>query len=205
MNDILKELRSMGLLEESHGAEIVNLESHGHGKALITKSDGSMLYLSRDIAAAIDRYNKYHFDQMYYIVANQQDLHFKQLFTILSLMGLPWAKQCTHISFGMIKSKDGNMSSRKGTVVFLEDILNNVKEEMHDVMRANENKYAQVENPDQTADIVGQSAVMIQDMSARRGKDYEFNMDRMLAFEGDTGPYLQVSVKVLCRKDLANI
>ncbi|TPX47354.1 arginine---tRNA ligase [Synchytrium endobioticum] len=198
MNDVLNELRSMGLLEVSEGAELVDLESHGCGKALITKSDGSMLYLSRDIAAAIDRYNHYHFDQMYYVVANQQDLHFRQLFTVLSMMGKPWAKQCVHISFGMIKSNDGNMSSRNGTVVFLEDILNNVKEEMHDVMRANEVKYQQVENPEQTADIVGQSAVMIQDMSARRGKDYEFNMDRMLAFEGDTGPYLQYAHARLC-------
>ncbi|TPX38182.1 arginine---tRNA ligase [Synchytrium microbalum] len=198
MNDVLKDLRAMGLLEVSQGAELVNLESYGHAKALITKSDGSMLYLSRDIAAAIDRYNYYHFDHMYYVVASQQDLHFKQLFTILSLMGKSWSKQCTHISFGMIKSKDGNMSTRKGTVVFLEDILNSVKDEMHDLMKANEVKYAQVENPERTADIVGQSAVMIQDMSARRNKDYEFNMDRMLAFEGDTGPYLQYAHSRLC-------
>ncbi|KAI8810101.1 hypothetical protein BJ742DRAFT_770531 [Cladochytrium replicatum] len=188
---VIKELRDLGLLVPDKGAEIVDLNEHNLGVALVAKSDGAMLYLSRDIAAAIDRQEQYQFDKSFYVVGTAQALHFQQLFKILELMGKPWAANCQHIQFGMIKSKDGEMSTRKGRVVFLEDILNQTQEMMHEVMQENAAKYAQIQDPLKVADLVGISSVFISDMSARRAKDYEFDWDRMLSFEGDTGPYLQ--------------
>jgi len=187
MQSVIDELHDLGLLTPSNGAQVVDLNSRGDGVAVIAKSDGSMLYLSRDIAAAMERYEQYKFDKMYYVVASQQVHHFRQLFGILELMGKTWEKRCEHISFGMIKG----MSTRKGNVVFLEEILNATKEEMHTQMRKTEHKYSQIAEPEVVADTVGLSSIMIQDMSAKRGKDYEFDWSRMLSFEGDTGPYLQ--------------
>ncbi|KAJ3328294.1 hypothetical protein HDU76_010209 [Blyttiomyces sp. JEL0837] len=174
MKGVVDKLKEMGLLVPSEGAQVVDLNAFKLGSAIIEKKDGGMLYISRDVAAAIDRYNKYQFDHMFYVVGKQQEHHFKQLFKILELLGMPWADKCQHIDFGMIKSKDGNMSTRKGTVVFLEDVLQNVQESMLEVMKKNE------------------------DMSSRRVKDYELDWDRMLAFEGDTGPYLQYAHARLC-------
>lgn len=187
MKDVLEELKALKLLKPDQGALMVDLNEYKLGAAIIGKTDGSMLYLSRDIAANIHRKSTYNFDEMFYVVGTQQEHHFKQLFTILELMGKD-ARSCHHINFGMIKSKDGNMSTRKGSVVFLEDILNQVQEEMHSVMKKNEAKYAQIEDPNYVADVVGMSSIIIQDMTARRHKDYEFDWNRMLSFEGDTGP-----------------
>ncbi|KAJ3235167.1 hypothetical protein HDU81_000761 [Chytriomyces hyalinus] len=191
-------MRELGLLKEDQGAQVIDLNEHKLGVAIIEKRDGGLMYLSRDVAAAIARQKEFKFDNMIYVVGSQQDFHFKQLFKILEMMGVPWAEKCQHVNFGMIKSKDGNMSTRKGTVVFLEDILDNVQESMLDVMKRNEAKFAQIQNPTHVADVIGITAVMVQDMSARRNKDYEFNWDRMLAFEGDTGPYLQYAHTRLC-------
>ena len=189
MKSVLDELKELQLLKPDQGALMVDLNEYKLGAAIIGKTDGSMLYLSRDIAANIHRKIKYNFDEMFYVVGSQQEHHFKQLFKILELMGKEWSSKCHHINFGMIKSKDGNMSTRKGTVVFLEDILNQVQEEMHSVMKKNETKYSQIENPNYVADVIGMSSIIIQDMTARRHKDYEFDWNRMLSFEGDTGPY----------------
>ncbi|KAI9356542.1 hypothetical protein DFJ73DRAFT_229150 [Zopfochytrium polystomum] len=192
MRGVVDKLEEMGLLSDMEGSRAVDLKEYKLGMAVIEKRGaGGMLYISRDVAAAIHRQKEYKFDNMYYVVGSQQEHHFKQLFKVLELMGMPWAERCEHISFGMIKTKDGNMSSRKGTVVFLEDILNQVQESMLEVMKKNEVKFRQIQEPNQVADLVGLTAVMIQDMSSRRVKDYELDWDRMLAFEGDTGPYLQ--------------
>ncbi|KAI8904377.1 hypothetical protein EDD86DRAFT_213251 [Gorgonomyces haynaldii] len=194
MQDVMDELHDKNLLVTLDGAQVVDLKPWDIGTAVIGKSDGSLLYLSRDIAAAQDRKKNYGFDEMYYVVASQQDHHFKQLFKILELLGKTWYQTCFHINFGMIEG----MSTRKGNVVFLEDILDQTKEEMHNVMKKNEQKYAQIEDPEYVSDIVGMSSIMIQDMSARRIKDYTFDMQRMLSFEGDTGPYLQYAHARLC-------
>lgn len=198
MKGVLDDLQEKKLLTPLDGALAVDLKEHGLGTAVIGKTDGTMLYLSRDIAAASHRFEEYDFDEMYYMVGAQQHHHFEQLFKILELQGKPWAGNCHHVPFGLIKSKDGNMSTRKGTVVFLQDILDHVKEEMHLVMRKNENKYAQILDPERVADVVGISSIMIQDMAARRIKDYAFDWARMLSFEGDTGPYLQYAHARLC-------
>lgn len=183
----MQKLADDGLLEDSEGAKVINLEKFKLGKTVVQKRDGTTLYLTRDIGAAWERYERFKFDKMIYVVASQQDLHLKQLFKTLDLMNFEWAKKCEHINFGMVQG----MSTRKGTVVFLEDILNDAQDIMHDVMRKNEVKYKEVEEPEQVADEIGLSAVKIQDNSARRVKNYEFDRARMFSFEGDTGPYIQ--------------
>ena len=127
---------------------------------------------------------------MIYVVMTEQDSHFQRLFKILELMGGEYAeasKRMRHVNFGKVQG----MSTRKGQVRFLDDILEECGAAMHDVMRGNETKYAEVENPEKIADTLGISSVMVQDMSGKRIHGYPFNMQRMTSFEGDTGPYLQ--------------
>jgi arginyl-tRNA synthetase len=139
------------------------------GKILLTKKDGSTLYITRDIAAAVSRYSEHHFDKMIYVVAVQQNLHFSQLFKILEMAGHEWAERCQHVSFGMVQG----MSTRKGNVIFLSDILDDAKEVMLEQMKNSErSKMSEISDPETTADIVGMSAVFIQDMSGRREKGY---------------------------------
>ncbi|EFA78048.1 arginyl-tRNA synthetase [Heterostelium album PN500] len=191
-----EKLDKLGLVEDSKGAKIIDLSTAKPdlGKVLVKKTDGSSLYITRDIAAASIRKEQYNFEKMIYVVASQQELHFRQLFKILERMQYPWSKELTHIGYGLVKG----MSTRKGTVVFLEEILNESKSIMLETMKKNEQKFAEIENPDEVADIVAVSAVIIQDFSAKRNKDYDFNWERMLSFEGDTGPYLQYAHARLC-------
>lgn len=163
-------MEAKGISIDSEGAKIVDFPSHGYkklGKAIIQKKDGTTLYLTRDIGAAIERYEKYNFDKMIYVVSSQQDLHLQQLFAILKLMGQEFVSKCEHINFGLV----AGMKTRSGEVVFLDSILDEVGEAMHEVMKKNEDKYKQVENPEEVADTVGKSAIMIQDMT---GKRYDF-------------------------------
>ncbi|KAL8692898.1 MAG: hypothetical protein Q9218_002156 [Villophora microphyllina] len=192
MDRAAKQLEESGVSENSAGAVIVDLtkdpKTKKLGKALVRKRDGSTLYLTRDIGEAVKREELYHPDKIVYVVASQQDLHLAQLFKILELMGhRELAAKCQHINFGMVQG----MSSRKGTVKFLDDILREVGEKMHEVMQKNQAKYELVENPKQTADTLGITAVMVQDMTGKRINGYEFSLERMTSFEGDTGPYLQ--------------
>lgn len=190
MEEAARIMEEKGVSENSEGAVIVDLTKYSKklGKAIIKKKDGTSLYLTRDIGAAMERMDKYHFDKMIYVVASQQDLHLAQLFKIEEAMGRKdIADKCQHINFGMVLG----MSTRKGTAKFLDDILRDVGDKMHEVMRSNEDKYKQVEDPEKTADTLGISAVMVQDMKGKRINNYHFDMDRMTSFEGDTGPYLQ--------------
>lgn len=189
MQNVIKLFNDKGLVHEDRGAKLIDLTKFNKklGKCLVQKSDGTSLYLTRDVGEAMKRYDNYHFDKMVYVIASQQDLHVAQFFEILKQMGLPWAKNLEHINFGMVQG----MSTRKGTVVFLDNILEETKDKMHEVMKRNETKYAQIEEPEKIADLIGISAVMIQDMQSKRINNYEFKWDRMLSFEGDTGPYLQ--------------
>ena len=171
MNRIVDELKESGLSEDSNGAVIVDLTKNKDpkikklGKALVKKTDGSTLYLTRDLAEAVKREEIYHPDKMLYVVASQQDQYLAQLFKILELMGhADIVKKCQHINFGMVLG----MSTRKGTVKFLDDILRDVGEKMHEVMQKNQSKYEQIEDPEQTADTLGITAVMVQDMTGKR-------------------------------------
>ncbi|KAI1844508.1 hypothetical protein JX265_009997 [Neoarthrinium moseri] len=202
MQAAAKKMADMGLTEEDNGALLLDFAKHvpgkagkSLGKAILRKKDGTALYLTRDISEMLNRYKKYDFDQMIYVVASQQDLHLKQFFKIVELMGYKdIAAKVQHINFGMVLG----MSTRKGTVKFLNDILRDVGDHMHDVMRKNEDKYKQVADPVATADTLGISSVMVQDMTGKRINNYEFNMDAMTSFEGDTGPYLQYAHARLC-------
>ena len=168
MTGAYKLMEKAGVSEESEGAVIVDFTKHGAkklGKAIIVRKDGTPLYLTRDIGAITERDEEYHFDKMIYVVASQQDLHLAQLFKVTELMGhKDLASRCQHINFGMVRG----MSTRKGTVKFLDDILRDVGEKMHEVMKKNEVKYAQVEDPEKTADILGITSVMVQDMTGKR-------------------------------------
>ncbi|TVY44017.1 Arginine--tRNA ligase, cytoplasmic [Lachnellula occidentalis] len=202
MDETAIKLSEMKISEESEGAVIIDFTKHIPGKPgkslerpIIRKKDGTALYLTRDISEMLQREEKYKFDQLIYVVASQQDLHLKQLFKIIELMGYKdLAKKVQHVNFGLVQG----MSTRRGTVVFLDDILRDVGEKMHEVMQKNQAKYEQVQNPLATADILGISSVMVQDMSGKRINNYEFNMDAMTSFEGDTGPYLQYAHARLC-------
>ncbi|BGO89285.1 arginyl-tRNA synthetase [Rhodotorula toruloides] len=185
--DALEALQKSGIVEESQGALIVDLRKYKLEKTVVRKKDGTSVYITRDIGGAVERYEKYKFDKMVYVVASQQDLHLAQFFKVLDLMGYDWAKTLQHVNFGMVLG----MSTRKGTAVFLEQILDESKRVMHDVMRKNEDKYAAIEDPEYTSDKLGITAVKVQDMSGKRINNYEFKWERMTSFEGDTGPYLQ--------------
>ena len=188
MPRFVKELEEKGLLEESQGAHVVNLEKYGLGVALITKSDGSTLYITRDIAAAVYRKETYDFYKNIYVVASQQNLHFQQWIQILELMGYEWARDCVHVPFGLVSLEDGTMSTRHGRVVFLEDVLNRAVEKTREII---EEKGVATENIDETAKQVGIGAVIFNELSNNRIKDYVFSWDKVLDFNGETGPYVQ--------------
>jgi arginyl-tRNA synthetase len=172
MEKIGQEMQDKGISKEDKGAMIVDFQALVPGKEgkrlekpIVKKRDGTALYLTRDISELLGRHEKYKFDHMIYVVASAQDLHLKQLFKIIELLGHnEIAAKCQHINFGLVLG----MSTRKGTVKFLDDILRDVADKMHETMRKNENKYNQVENPDATADTLGISSVMVQDMTGKR-------------------------------------
>ena len=183
-----KELLDKGLLQESNGAQVVDLEEYKLGTALIKKSDGSSLYITRDIAAAVYRKENYDFYKNIYVVATQQNLHFQQLFKIIELMGYDWANQCVHVPFGMVRLEEGTMSTRHGRVVFLEDVLNGAIEKTREII---EEKNPNIENLEEITSQVGIGAVVFNELSNNRIKDYTFKWDQILNFDGETGPYVQ--------------
>ncbi len=195
MPAIEKELEEKGLLKESEGAMIVDLEPYGMTPALIKKSDGSSLYITRDLAAANYRKEHYNFYKNLYIVASQQNLHFQQWIKILELMGREWAHDCVHIPFGLVSLAQGTMSTRRGRVVFLEDVLNRAVEQTKEIILE---KNANAENVDEIAKAVGIGAVIFQELSNSKIKDYVFSWDKVLNFEGETGPYVQYAHARAC-------
>ena len=192
MPRFIDELKEKGLLVESQGAQIVDLEPYDMGAAMITKSDGSSLYVTRDIAAAVYRKEHYDFYKCIYVVASQQNLHFKQWKKVLELMGYEWEKDCIHVPFGLVSLSDGDdikmMSTREGRVVFLEDVLNTAVQKTADIMRDKETQGVDVE---EVSKEVGIGAVIFQELSNNRIKDYVFSWDKVLNFDGETGPYVQ--------------
>ncbi len=182
------QLEEKGLLKESQNSIIVDLDQFGLAPALVKKSDGSTLYITRDIAAALYRKDTYDFYKCLYVVASQQDLHFKQLFKVMELMGNQWAQNCIHVQFGMVSLAEGTLSTRKGRVVFLEDVLNKAVEKTREVVVE---KGVVSENIDRVAEEVGIGAVVFNELAHNRIKDYTFDWDKVLNFEGETGPYVQ--------------
>ncbi|HHW95123.1 MAG TPA: arginine--tRNA ligase [Mogibacterium sp.] len=186
---VVEELKNKNLLEESQGAQIVDLEEYDLGAAMIMKSDGSSLYVTRDIATAIYRKNTYNFAKNLYVVASQQNLHFKQWKKVLNLMGYDWEKDCIHVPFGLVSLEDGEiLSTRKGKVIFLEDLLKNAVAKTKDIMLE---KNPDIPEIDTISREVGIGAVIFQELSNNRIKDYVFTWDKVLNFDGETGPYVQ--------------
>ena len=195
MKRALQLIKDKGLITiGDNGEQLIDLTQWNLGKVLLTKKDGGTLYITRDIGAAISRYEQYKFDKMIYVVASAQDLHFKQLFKILELIGCEWTHTCQHVNFGLVNG----MSTRNGTVVFLEDILNQAQHIMLHKMNTDSNKLDHIVHPEIVADHIGLSSIIIGDLSAKRIKNYEFSWDRVTSFEGYTGPYLQYNHARLC-------
>ncbi len=188
MQPVIDELKAKGLLIEDKGAQIVDLQEWGMPPALILRSDGATLYITRDLAAAKYRKDTYNFDKSLYVVAYQQDLHFRQLFKVLELMGCDWYRQCEHVSFGMVSFGGESLSTRKGTVVYLDDLLNQAIEKARAII---DEKSPDLANKDEVARQVGIGAVVFFDLYNNRIKDIDFSWERALNFDGETGPYVQ--------------
>jgi arginyl-tRNA synthetase len=181
-------LKKKGLLTESDGAQVVFLDED-MPPCIIKKSDGASLYATRDIASALHRHDVMKGDHLLYVVGVDQNLHFKQVFKVLEKMGYDWAKNCHHIAFGMYRFKDiGKMSTRKGNVIFMDDVLNKSIELAEQII---ETKNPDLPNKKLIAQQVGLGAIIFNDLSSDRIKNVDFDWDRALDFEGDSGPYVQ--------------
>ena len=194
MAPVVEELREKGLLIESQGAQVVDLEAYGMPPALILRSDGATLYITRDLAAAFYRHNTYHFDKCLYVVAYQQNLHFKQLFKIIELMGHDWYKGMEHVSFGMVSYEGRALSTREGYVVYLEDLLNKAVEKAREII---EEKSPNLPNKDEVARQVGVGAVVYFDLHNDRNKDIDFRWERALNFRRRNRPVCAVYARAL--------
>ena len=186
---VVQELSDKGLLKDSDGAKVVDLEEYGMPPCLILKSDGATLYHTRDLAAALYRMNTYHFDQCLYVVAYQQDLHFRQLFKVLELMGYDWAKtKMKHVAFGMVSYEGQALSTRKGVMIYLDELLTKAQEKALAIINE---KSPNLENREEVARQVGIGAVVYSTLQNGRIKDIDFRWDSALNFDGETGPYVQ--------------
>ncbi len=188
MQPVIDKLNEKGLLVKSEGASVVDLSAYDMPPCIILRSDGASLYATRDLAAAFYRKNTYDFDKCLYVVAYQQNLHFKQIFKVLELMGEPWHKDMVHVAYGMVSLEDGAMSTRKGKVVWLEDVINKCIEKCYGVI---DEKNPNLENKERIARDVGVGAVIFGALSNNKIKDVVFSYDRVLNFDGETGPYVQ--------------
>jgi len=199
LHPLLKKLETQGLLVESDGAWVVPVQDEKGIElppCILKKSDGATIYATRDVAAAIYRHEQFHFDRMTYIVGAEQRLHFKQVFAVLKKMGHPWADRCEHIAFGLYRFRDAKMSTRKGNFVTLEEVLELAKVRVGELIRQRETtlesttplSQAELET---TAEAVAIGAVVFHDLHTDPIKDVEFDIERVVDFEGETGPYLQ--------------
>ncbi|MBR2615007.1 MAG: arginine--tRNA ligase [Clostridia bacterium] len=191
MGVVIDELTEKGLLKTSDKAKIVDLEKYDMPPCLILKSDGSSLYATRDMAAAIYRKNTYDFYKCLYVVAYQQNLHFKQFFKVLELMDKPWAKDLEHVAYGMVSLTDGAMSTRSGRVVLLEDVIKKCIEKAQNII---EEKTPDLEGKEEVARKVGTGSVIFGALCNNKIKDIVFSYDKVLNFDGETCPYVQYTV-----------
>ena len=190
MQDVIDELKSKNLLEESEGAQVVNLDAYNMPPCIIITSAGTSIYATRDLASLEDRVKTYDFEKALYVVGNEQQLHFKQIFKVFELMGYEkYAKRCEHIPFGLVVDKNGKkIGSRTGNSVVLEDIINEAIDKVKNIILE---KNPEIENIDETARKIGVGAIIFNDLNNSRIKDEIFDWDMMLNFNGETGPYIQ--------------
>lgn len=193
-----KDLEEKGLLKESQGAMIVDLEAEGMPPCLIRKSDGASLYATRDLASALYRMEDLKMDLNITTTDVGQSLHFKQVFKVLEKMGYPWVDRCLHISFGYYQFKGEKVATRSGKTVFLEDVLIRAIELVREII---EKKNPDLENKEKIAQEVGVGAIIFNDLMNDRNKNVDFDWDRVLNFDGDSGPYVQYC-QVRCRSIL---
>lgn len=189
MDAVVDILAEKGLLVESEGAQVVNLEKYGiEHPALIKKSDGATLYITRDLAAALYRKNEYQFAKSIYVVGQEQSAHFKQLKAVLQEMGYDWSQDIVHVPFGLVTKEGKKLSTRKGNVILLEPTI---AEAVSRAKAQIEAKNPELENKDQVAHAVGVGAIKFYDLKTDRTNGYDFDLEAMVSFEGETGPYVQ--------------
>ncbi|MCI5623213.1 arginine--tRNA ligase [Anaerostipes sp.] len=188
-NAVVKELDEKGLLKESEGAMIVDLDEYDMAPCLVTKKDGSSIYATRDLAAIFYRKNTYNFDKCIYVTGLEQKLHFAQVFKVVELMGYEWAKdQLIHVPYGLVSLEGGKLSTRSGNIVYAEDIL---KESVSKIKEIIEQKNPDLENKDEVAKKVGIGAIIFNDLYNQRIKDVTFTWEKIHNFDGETCPYVQ--------------
>ncbi len=198
---LVEELKSKGLLKKSQGADIIDLSEYDMPPCLITKSDGSSIYHSRDIAAVLYRKKTYDFDRCVYVTGLEQSLHFKQVFKAIEVMGYHWADNLIHVPYGLVSLKGEKLSTRNGNIVYAEDILN---EAIERALHAIQDKNPDLRDKEETAKIVGVGAVVFHDLFNQRIKNVDFSWDAVLSFDGTTGPYVQYTyarAKSIMRKN----
>ncbi|MEI7718784.1 MAG: arginine--tRNA ligase [archaeon] len=193
MDAVVSKLQKKGLLKESEGAQIVDLESEGLGVVLIKKNDGASLYATRDLTAAIDRYEKYKFDKLVYEVGQEQKLHFKQVFRVLKLLGYDFSDKCVHVAHGLYLGEDGKkFATRKGKTVFMKDVISETFEIAKQNLSKRENTLSEFDL-NERARLIALAAIFYGDLKNYRENDVVFDLDKFLEFEGNTGPYLLYS------------
>ncbi len=196
---IIKTLEKLSITKiESDNSVIIDLDKYGLGKTIIQKSDGSTIYILRDILAAIDRKKRYAFDISVYVVGSDQNLHFKQLFKTLELMGNKWANNCKHVEFGLINISGKKMSTRKGRIILLEDVLKQSIDRVESIINKRED-HTKASDITRIASSVGIGAIKFAILSHERRSAIDFEWDRILDFNGDTGPYIQYAYARACR------
>lgn len=188
MDTVIRELEDKELLTESNGAKVVFLDEENMPPCIIKKADGATIYATRDLAAVFYRKKTYDFYKNIYVVAKDQTLHFKQVFTTVKKMGYDWADDCIHVSFGLVRFPDKKLSTRKGNVVFLEDLLYEAISKTEEIIN---DKNPNLENKKEVAKKVGIGAVVFTYLKNSRERDIVFDWNEMLSFEGETGPYVQ--------------
>ncbi|RAL21442.1 arginine--tRNA ligase [Thermoflavimicrobium daqui] len=188
MDEVIELLTAEGLIEESNGALVVQLDENDLPPCLIQKSDGATIYATRDLATAIYRKRNFDFARSLYVVGSEQTLHFQQVKLVLQKAGFDWAKDIIHIPFGMMLQNGKKMSTRAGRVILLEEVLNEAIELAYQII---DQKNPTLENKHEIAKQVGIGAVIFQDLKNFRTNDVDFSFEHMLNFDGETGPYLQ--------------
>ncbi|MBW8349202.1 arginine--tRNA ligase [Bacillus sp. IITD106] len=195
MDKTIQLISDKNLLTQSEGAQVVELKEFDLPPCLIMKKDGATLYATRDLTAALYRKETYHFDKALYVVGQEQSLHFKQVFLVLEKMGYAWTKDMIHIPFGFILKDGKKMSTRKGKVVLLEEVIN---EAIQMAKKNIEEKNPNLLNKEEVANMVGVGAIIFHDLKNERQNNIEFSLEDMLKFEGTTGPYVQYTHARAC-------
>ena len=190
MPEVVELLREKGLLEESDGAYVVRFDDPNMPPCIILKSDGSTIYATRDIAAAVYRKRHYNFDKNIYVVGTPQALHFRQVFTVIEKMGFNWAKDCVHVGFGYVRFPDRALSTRNGDVVLLEDVLNESISKTREIIEGN-GSASKIDNLDEACNTIGVGAILFEFLKNGRERDIIFDLNKILDFEGESGPYVQ--------------